>query len=382
MKILLAPNSFKGTLTAREVINILKKCAYRIIPNVEIIEQPLADGGDGTLNVFMETYHGVIKKALVHNPIGKVIEVEYGIINNGKTAVIEMAKVSGIILLKNEEKNPLLTSSYGTGELIKKIIDEGINNIIIGIGGSASHDGGVGLAQALGIRFFDKMGLEIGLGCSELKKITTIDTSNVSLNIKNCQITVLYDVINPLTGENSVSKVYGKQKGATPEMIIELEENLEHLREVIIKQYKIDPNHITGCGAAGGIGTSLFTFFKAKLVRGIDYIISMTNLENKIESCDLVITGEGKLDSQTSFGKALLGLAKLCKLKQKPTIVIAGSIEHNADKLFAYGITDMYSCICKPMTIDEALNNSISLLEEAANRVFRAIAIKSGEKYV
>lgn len=337
MKILLAPDSFKGSLSSKEVCHAMENGIKRVI-DAEIISIPIADGGEGTVEALVYAVGGEIIKSDVTGPLGEKVEAFYGILKDG-TAVIEMAACAGLYLIPEEKRNPLKTTTYGVGELIKLALDRGCRKFIIGIGGSATNDGGVGMAQALGARFLDKDGNEIGFGGGELYKIEKIDISSIDKRIYESEFIVASDVDNPLCGEKGASYVYGPQKGATPEMIKILDENLRHLAYEAKKVIEKDYSEVPGAGAAGGLGFGLMAFLGAKLKRGIDIIIETTRLEEKIKEVDLVITGEGNTDFQTAFGKAPAGIAKLAKKYNKPVIILSGGLGKDYKSLYDIGVT-------------------------------------------
>lgn len=377
MKILIAPDKFRGSLSALRVADSIEKGILKIFPKAIIEKVPMADGGEGTVESLVDATGGKIIKTKAKDPLGRDIESFYGILGDGKTAVIEMAAASGLYLLKDYERNPMITTTYGTGQLIKDALDRGCRKFIIAIGGSATNDGGAGMAMALGVKFYDKYGREIGLGGGELSKIYSIDTSNLDDRLKECEFIVACDVANPLIGENGASRVYGPQKGATKEMVEVLDKNLEHYGKLLEKYFHKKIIDVEGSGAAGGLGAGLMAFLNAQLKSGIEIITETLKLEEKIKEADIVISGEGKIDSQTAFGKAISGIAKLCKKHNKPLIVIAGMVE-NIENLYETGVSSIFSIVEKPMSLEDAIKNAPTLLEKSAERIFRLIkAIKA-----
>ncbi|MBE3592795.1 MAG: glycerate kinase [Thermoanaerobacter sp.] len=377
MKILIAPDKFRGSLSALRVADSIEKGILKIFPKAIIEKVPMADGGEGTVESLVDATGGKIIKTKAKDPLGRDIESFYGILGDGKTAVIEMAAASGLYLLKDYERNPMITTTYGTGQLIKDALDRGCREFIIAIGGSATNDGGAGMAMALGVKFYDKYGREIGLGGGELSKIYSIDTSNLDDRLKECEFIVACDVANPLIGENGASRVYGPQKGATKEMVEVLDKNLEHYGKLLEKYFHKKIIDVEGSGAAGGLGAGLMAFLNAQLKSGIEIITETLKLEEKIKEADIVISGEGKIDSQTAFGKAISGIAKLCKKHNKPLIVIAGMVE-NIENLYETGVSSIFSIVEKPMSLEDAIKNAPTLLEKSAERIFRLIkAIKA-----
>ncbi|EMT38830.1 glycerate kinase [Thermoanaerobacter thermohydrosulfuricus] len=377
MKILIAPDKFKGSLSAFEVADSIEKGILKVFPEAVIEKVPMADGGEGTVESLVDATGGKIIKTNVKDPLFRDIESFYGILGDGKTAVIEMAAASGLYLLKDYERNPMITTTYGTGQLVKDALDRGCRKFIIAIGGSATNDGGAGMAMVLGVKFYDEDGREIGLGGGELSKIYSIDTSNLDDRLKECEFIVACDVANPLIGENGASRVYAPQKGATKEMVEVLDKNLEHYGKLLEKYFNKKIIDVPGSGAAGGLGAGLMAFLNAQLKSGIEIIIETLKLEEKIKEADIVISGEGKIDFQTAFGKTISGIAKLCKKHNKPLIVIAGMVE-DIEKLYEIGVSSVFSTMEKPMSLEDAIKNAPTLLEKSAERIFRLIkAIKA-----
>ncbi|WP_044018708.1 glycerate kinase [Thermoanaerobacter italicus] len=374
MKILIAPDKFKESLSALKVADSIEKGILKVFPKVVIEKVPLADGGEGTVESLVNATGGKIIKTNVKDPLFRDIESFYGILGDGETAVIEMAAASGLYLLKDYERNPMITTTYGTGQLIKDALDKGCRNFIIAVGGSATNDGGAGMATALGVKFYDKDGREIGLGGGALSKIYSIDTSNLDYRLKECRFIVACDVANPLIGENGASRVYGPQKGATKEMVKVLDKNLEHYGKLLEKYFNKRIIDVPGSGAAGGLGAGLMAFLNAQLKSGIEIIIEALKLEEKIKEADIVISGEGKVDFQTAFGKTISGIAKLCKKHNKPLIVIAGTVE-DIEKLYEIGVSSVFSIMEKPMSLEDAIKNAPTLLEKSAERIFRLIKV-------
>ncbi|HHY23654.1 MAG TPA: glycerate kinase [Clostridiaceae bacterium] len=292
-----------------------------------------------------------------------------------KTAVIEMAEASGLPLIGPTERNPLLTTTYGTGEMIKSALDEGIREFIIGIGGSATNDGGIGAAQALGVQFIDSEGKEVGFGGGELSKIKHISIESLDSRIKESKITVICDVNNPLTGERGATAVFGPQKGAKGDMLKTLENGMKNYAEVISKHFGMDVDKIPGSGAAGGLGAALICFFGAEIKSGIDTILDFVEFEKLLNGVDLVITGEGRIDGQSVFGKVPVGIARRCKKYGIKVVVITGSMGDKAQDVYEYGIDSIMTTINKDMSLDEAMSRSKELLMDAVDRMFRLIKL-------
>lgn len=373
MNILIAPDSFKECLSATEVANNIEKGILKVYPKAKINAIPISDGGEGLLDSLVIPFGGKIVTVTVLNPLGRNIISEYGILKDGNTAVIEMAKASGLELLKNHEKAPLLTSTYGTGELIKDALNKGCKKLIIGIGGSATNDGGTGIATALGAKFLNAEKKELNQGGGCLNTLKSIDFSNFDERIKDCEVIVACDVSNPLTGPNGASFVYGEQKGGTLNDLKILDNNLKNYANVIKSTINIDVDTIPGSGAAGGTGAGLVAFLNAKLVNGIELILDALQLDTHIKTADLVITGEGKIDTQTLNGKTIAGIAKMAKNYDVPVIVITGKIGKNIDPIYNIGVSAIHSITNQPMDLSSALKNADSLLTSCTENIMRTI---------
>lgn len=374
MKILFAPDSFKGTMSSMRVIELLADAAKRTFPDSQLVTVPIADGGEGTVEALVTAAGGQYRTVNVTGPLGEKVSAVYGVIG-GKTAVIEMAQASGIMLLKEEEKNPLHTTTYGTGELIKAALDHGIRRLVIGIGGSATNDGGIGAAQALGVRFLDRNTSDVGYGGRNLCNIARIDVSNMDPRIKECEISVICDVSNPLTGPAGATYVYGPQKGAGKECLELLESGMENYLQVIKQCIGMDMNQVPGSGAAGGLGAAMVAFFGARLKSGIDTILDFVDFESLLKDVDLVVTGEGKIDSQSAYGKVPVGIAKRCKSKGIKVIAIAGCMGKDARRVFDYGIDSIMVTVNNNLSLEEALLRAGEDLFDAADRMFRLIKL-------
>ena len=376
MKIILAPDSFKGNLTSLEVAIAFEKGIKRVLPRANCIKIPMADGGEGTVQSLIDGIGGEIIRKRVIGPIGQKVFARYGLLSNG-TAVIEMAEASGLPLVTTRQKNPTKTTTFGTGELIIDAINKGAKKIIIGIGGSATNDGGVGMAQALGVRFLDSKDKEIkqhGSG-GMLKKIVKIDTREANKVLKNIKIIVACDVDSPLCGRLGASYIFGPQKGATPAMVRVLDDNLKHLAKIIKQSLKKDISKLKGAGAAGGLGAGLVAFAKAKMKSGVDIVIDATNLERHMKNTNLVITGEGRVDSQTAYGKTPSGVAKSARKHGIPTLVIGGGITDDAKDIFSHGIDALESACARDMSLEDAIKHSREHLANAAERAIRLVLV-------
>lgn len=382
MKILIAPDSFKGSLSAIKVADSIEKGILRAVPNAEIFKIPMADGGEGTIEAILAAKGGTKQIAEVNDALGRKIQAHYAILADENTAIIEMATASGLPLLTQKERNPLKTSTFGTGELIKKALENLSANtpkkIIVCIGGSATNDGGAGMLQAMGTRFLDKFGKEINVCGGNLIAIREIIATEKS---NNDEIIVACDVENPLLGQNGASAIFSPQKGATPDMVKILEENLLHFADIVETTFP----HLQGLrnqqgtGAAGGLGYGLMAFLDAKMQKGVEMVLEITHLENILKDFyaknrDLVITGEGAMDYQTAFGKVPLGVAKVAKNHNINVIGIAGTLGKDYQTLYSQGFDSLFSITDKPMSLQEAIDNADLLLESIAERVMRLYA--------
>ncbi|MCK0145424.1 glycerate kinase [Arenibacter sp. F26102] len=373
MNIVIAPDSFKECLSAKEVASNIAKGIRKITPHAKIHEIPISDGGEGVLEAIMTGAGGTRVPVLVMDPLLRQIKAEYGILNDNKTAVIEMAKASGLELLKEVEKNPLTTSTYGTGQLIKDALEKGCNKIIVGIGGSATNDGGAGMIRALGAKFLNDKGKEINEGGGSLNELHTIDLSNFDNKIQHCEVVVACDVSNPLTGINGASMVYGEQKGGNKEDLELLDGNLAHYANIIKTTLGLDISDIPGAGAAGGTGAGLMAFLRGSLVNGIELILETLKIEEYIKQADVVFTGEGKIDEQTLHGKTISGIAKMAKKYNVPVIVVTGKIGDNIDGIYNIGVSAVYSIVNQPMDLKEAIRQAPELLQDCAKNIMSTI---------
>ncbi len=325
VKVVIAPNAFKGTLTAAEVARAIADGIHELHPEWEIVEVPMADGGDGTVEAVLAALPGRRIRVAVKSPLLADTTADFALLDDGRTAVIEMAQASGLTLVPEEQRNPLVTTTYGTGQLVRWAIEEGCSKVFVGIGGSATVDGGAGMAAALGVKLLDENGAVIPLGGGGLSRLHRIDLSR-RVDLSGIEITVLSDVTNPLLGKNGAARVFAPQKGATPDMVEELERNLARLSEVIKRELGIDVTQIPGAGAAGGLGAGIVAFLNGKIVPGIDAVIDLVGLRDKIRGADLLITGEGSFDSQTTGGKAPLGVARTAREFGVPSALICGRL--------------------------------------------------------
>ncbi|WP_295154982.1 glycerate kinase [uncultured Brachyspira sp.] len=372
-KIIIIPDSFKGSAGSLEVCNYIEKGVLKVIKDAHIIKIPVADGGEGTVESILYAAGGNIKKVNVKNPKGKIVEAKYGIINKDR-AVIEMAEASGLTLIDDKVRNPMKYSTYGTGELIKDALNNGIKDIFIGIGGSATNDCGIGMANALGYRFLDKNNNELEAIAENMIKAADIDDSNVDKRIFDIKITAACDVKNPLYGENGATAVYGKQKGVTKETFDILDKGLKNIAGIIKEKFGKEIDYVKGSGAAGGLGGGLIGFCNAELKSGIDAVLDIINFEEKIKGASLIITGEGAIDGQTREGKVPAGVAK--RAGNIPVIAIVGEIRENTDIIYDLNIKSIMPLFTKAMTLDEAISNTAFLTENAAERALRFINIE------
>ena len=378
MKILIAPASFKGSLRAIETAEIISKAVHEAMPGVKTLKAPLADGGEGTLEILIQQMGGKLFSSKVTDPLGRRIKAKYGILADEKTAVIEMAQASGLQLLNARERNPLKTTTYGTGELIKNALDHGVKRILIGLGGSATVDGGAGMAQALGAKLLDKRGQQIGFGGVQLSKIETIDPSHMDARLTHTKFIALCDVQSPLLGPQG-ARLYMPQKGATPKITKALEKNLAHFARKVEKYLGKRVENLPGAGAAGGLGSGLAAFLNAELRSGIEFILDALKFEEKLKSCDLIISGEGRVDAQTAQGKVIAGIAQLAKRHRKPLIIITGAKQGDLSKLYELGVAAVLSIMPSPMSEQEAMKNAKRFLREAVQELGKLLALSLRE---
>lgn len=357
-----------------QVAEQIKKGVRKVFADAQFMCVPVADGGEGTVEAMVSSLGGEYRSIEVTAPDGRKIQAEYGVLPGNKV-VLEMAAASGLPLIPKENRDVMNATTYGTGELIRAALGENCSQIYIGIGGSATNDGGLGMAQALGYSFLDEDGKEVGFGGKELERVARIDTTNVDKRLKEKEIIVMSDVTNPLCGELGAAAIYGPQKGASPDQVVELDKGLAHFAAVIKEQLGMDLLEMPGAGAAGGLGAGLVAFAGAKIKSGIDAILEVSRFEEKLNWADIVITGEGRIDRQSAFGKAISGISRMAKEKDIPVIAVSGSIEYGAEIIYEKGVTTMEAAVCKPMHIDEAIRNADVLVENAVERVMRSIQI-------
>ncbi len=375
MKVVIAPDSFKGSLTALEVAHAIKAGIQRVIPEAEVDEVPMADGGEGTVQALVDATGGEIITQEVCDPLGNRIHANFGVLGDGNTGVIEMAAASGLPLVPEDERNPMFTTTFGTGELIRAALDRGCRKLIVGIGGSATVDGGAGMAQALGARLLGKDGHEVPRGGGGLEHLDRIDVSQLDARIAETAAVVACDVDNPLVGPRGGPEVYGPQKGATPEMVKKLDRYLDRYADIIKRDLDIGVKEEPGAGAAGGLGAGLMAFLNAELRSGIDIVIEASKLEEHLRDADLVITGEGKIDGQTIYGKTPIGVARTAKKYGIPVIGIGGGISDDASVVYDNGIDALMSIVSYPMSLESAMKQAYDLVANAAERAMRLLML-------
>ena len=381
MKIVVAPDSFKGSVSALEAACAIEQGLRRVFPDAVIEKIPMADGGEGTVQSLVDATGGHIQTHRVVAPLENEVDAQFGILAGGETAVIEMASASGLTLVPADKRNPLRTTTYGTGQIIHAALEAGCRRLIIGIGGSATNDGGAGMAEALGVRLLDANGNQIPRGGAGLGQLASIDITGLHPAIAETETVVACDVNNPLTGPDGASYVYGPQKGATPEMIETLDGHLAHFDSVLTRTLGKSFNDVPGAGAAGGLGAGLMAFLNAELQLGVDIMIDAVNLEERVKGASVVFTGEGQLDFQTAFGKTPVGVAKVAKAHNIPVIAIAGGIAEGAEAVYDAGIDAMLGIVQEPMSLEDAVEDATRLIADAAEHAARLIRIGQGELF-
>ena len=372
MRLLFASDSFKGTLTSEQTISLLKKAAGEVFGECSCAGVIVADGGEGTTDAVLSASGGQRVTLTVHDPHMCQINAYYGKTDE-KTAVMEMAAASGLTLIPEDARNPLKATSYGTGEMIRDALDKGFQNIYIAIGGSATNDGGIGCIRALGARLLDADGNELeGFG-EDLEKLARIDVSGLDARIKKTNITIMCDVNNPLCGENGATYTFGAQKGGSPEILNRLEEGMIRYRDLMRRDFGIDPDELAGGGAAGGLGTALMVFLGGKLQSGIEAVLDLIGFDKMLAQTDLVVTGEGRTDWQSCFGKVMQGVGEHCKKAGVPAVGLSGSLGEGAEQIFSHGIQSLMTTVDAPMELSEAFERAEELYYKGAVRMFRFI---------
>jgi glycerate kinase len=381
LRVLAAPQAFKGSLSASEVARAMSEGVLRAAPDAQLTELPLADGGEGTVQALVDATGGRLIEVRATGPLGDHVQATYGILGDGETAVIEMAAASGLPLVPPARRNPLLTTTYGTGELIRHALEHGCRRLTIGIGGSATVDGGAGMAQALGVRLFDADGGDIGPGGGSLASLARIDATGLLPQAREATVLVACDVANPLLGPTGAAAVYGPQKGATPEMVQQLEAGLDNLARVVERDLGARVADLPGAGAAGGLGAGLVAFLNAELRPGIEIVMEAVGFEDRVRQADLVLTGEGRMDAQTAFGKTIAGVARVAAKHGVPVVALAGSVEPGAADALP-GLVAALPILAGPMTLDEAMDPSTAkrLVAYAAEQAIRLIETRGASR--
>lgn len=375
MRIIVAPDSFKGSVSALAVSNAMERGILTVFPDSEIVKVPIADGGEGTVEALVTATGGQIIYEEVSGPLGDQVKAHWGILGDSETAVIEMAAASGLPLIPAQQRNPRVTSTYGTGQLIKAVLDRGLRKLIIGIGGSATNDGGAGMVKALGARFLAADGTELPPGGAALAGLAQIDISGLDQRLKDMVIMVACDVDNPLCGTRGASRVYGPQKGATPDMVAELDAALKVYASVARAVTGKDVAELPGAGAAGGLGAGLLFFTNAQLRPGVEIVLETTGFAGLMSAADLVVTGEGRTDFQTAYGKAPVGVAKIAKQYQVPVLCIAGGLGQGHEDVYDHGVDGLMSVVPQPMSLEECMQCGAELIESATIRVMRLVKV-------
>lgn len=375
MKIVLAPDSYKNSLTAKEVANSMRRGFEKVYPEAEYVNVPMADGGEGTVQSLIDAKNGKLVTETVINPLGNPTEANYGLIDDGTVAVIEMAQASGIQFINQYTQNPYVATTFGTGQLIKSAIEHGAKTIIIGIGGSATNDGGAGMAQALGAHLLDDKGEELQYGGAMLSKLSKVDISELMPELTDVKVIIASDVTNPLTGKNGASHVFGPQKGANPEMVEFLDQALSHYAKILKRDLHKDLENVPGAGAAGGLGAGLLAFTNSEMRSGVEIVVDYTNLQTAVQDADVVVTGEGQIDFQTKFGKTPIGVAKATKaVNPKATVIaIAGSVGEKISELYPLGIDAIFTCVPGVEELSQAIQDTDKNLQQVSENIARLI---------
>lgn len=370
----LAPDSFKESMTSIEACNAMQAGLQHVFPDARFILCPMADGGEGTVDALIEANQGKQIDVQVMGPLpSQQVSAYFGLIDDGKTAVLEMAQANGIHLVTSAQRNPLHTSTFGTGEMIRAALDHDVTKIIIGLGGSATNDAGMGMAAALGVRFLDKNEQVVALGGGNLNQIYSIDLTQLDKRLNQVEIIIASDVNNPLLGPEGATHVFGPQKGATPDIVKRLESNLTHFAQLIEKELDINIKNVPGAGAAGGLAAGLLAFTSAKIQSGVETVIESTHLYEAIQQADYVFTGEGGIDFQTKFGKTPIGVARLAKKLNKPVFVCAGHVGEGLDSLYEEGITAIFGILDKCCDLETAYKNGFDNLSRTSANIGRLI---------
>ena len=375
MKVVIAPQTFKGSISALEVARAASRGVRRVVEDAETALVPVADGGDGTLETLVEATEGEIRSSQVTGPLGEQVLAQWGALGDGITAVVEMARTSGLALIPLERRDPLSSTTYGLGEVIMEALDAGFRRFIVGIGGSATNDGGGGMAQALGVRLLDEGANELTGGGASLSRLATIDMSGLDDRARESHFSVACDVNNPLTGPEGASAVYGPQKGATPDVVQRLDAALARLAEVVSRDIGVEIDDVPGAGAAGGLGGGMIAFLNGRLRTGVDIVLDAVGLDAHLEGADLVITGEGCLDYQTVYNKAPIGVAQRAQARGIPVVAISGSLGERYGEVHQHGIDAALAITCAPMTLEESSERASDLVAAAAEQALRHMKV-------
>jgi glycerate kinase len=374
VRVIVCPDSFKGSLSAIEAAEAISQGVKKACEGCEVVRIPLADGGEGTVEAVVRVICGEIRRIRVRDPLMREIDSFFGLIDGGQTAVIEMAAASGLGLLLPDERDPAVTTTYGVGQLIEAAVESGARRLIIGVGGSATNDAGAGAIAALGVRFLDAHGCDLPPGGLALAELERIDVSGLRFPVGKVEVLIATDVTNPLCGPDGASLVYGPQKGASPELAVQLDRALRRFADVLADEIGKDVSELRGAGAAGGLGASLAAFLSGRLTSGIDLILDLVGFDEEITHADLVITGEGSVDEQTVFGKTIAGVIKRANAVGVPVVALAGSISGDLTDLHKLGLTSAFSLVPRPMDTREAMENAAKLLEASSFQIMRLFA--------
>lgn len=375
MRIVVAPDSFKGSISALGAAAAIGRGIVKVFPDAVVVKVPVADGGEGTVEALVSAAGGQVVRQQVAGPLGETVNAYWGILGDAEAAVIEMTAASGLMLVPKERRDPRITTTYGTGQLIKAALDRGLKKIILGIGGSATNDGGAGMARALGVKFYDAAGKELPDGGAALIDLAKIDATGIDRRLADTAILVACDVENPLCGPHGASAVFGPQKGATPDMVHELDAALARYAGVAYKATGKDIASLPGAGAAGGLGAGLMFFTGAKFRPGVEIMLSAVGFQTLVEQADFIITGEGRTDFQTTFGKAPVGVARIAKDYGVPVVCLSGALGDGADDILTQGIDGLMSIVPEPMPLETCIAQGAALLEAAAARLCRLIKV-------
>ena len=370
-RVVVAPDSFKGSASSPQVARAITRGMASVLPWAHFEQVPMADGGEGTAEAVVEAAAGRWVEAVVTGPLGEPVKARLGLVDGGQTAVVEMAQASGLTLVPPHRRDPRVTTTYGTGQLIRVALDRGVRRIVVALGGSATVDGGAGMARALGARFLDEHGHELGPGGGDLVRLARVDVSGLDPRLARCEVLAACDVFNPLTGPEGAASVYGPQKGASPEAVQLLEQGLKRLAAVLKRDLGVSVEHLPGAGAAGGLGAGLVAFCGARLESGVELVMRAVRLRERLAGAHLVVTGEGQLDRQTPYGKTVAGVGRLARELNIPAVALCGSLAAGVDSqvLSACGLVGAVACVSRPMTLEQAVAGTLEMLEEAAQRL-------------